>query len=81
MDYAKAILVQYLVTAGWAITGALSMGLGLAVALKIFNVMTPQIDELDELKKGNIAVAIVLAAVVLGTAAVVAVAILPETAH
>jgi len=81
MDYAKWILVQYLVTAGWAITGALSMGLGLAVALKVFNVMTPRIDELDELKKGNIAVAIVLAAVVLGTAAVVAVAILPETAH
>lgn len=80
MEYLRLVLVQYLVTVGWGIAGALSMGVGLAVALKVFTMLTPKIDEMEELKKGNIAVAIVLAAVVLGTALVVALTIMPESA-
>lgn len=81
MEYLRLVLVQYLVTVGWGIAGALSMGVGLAVALKVFTMLTPKIDEMEELKKGNIAVAIVLAAVVLGTALVVALTIMPESAR
>jgi len=77
----KFVLVQYLVTIGWGIAGALAMGIGLGVALKVFTALTPKIDEIEELKKGNIGVAIVLAAVILATAIVVAVAIMPETAR
>lgn len=77
MESLKLILLQYLVTLGWAIVGALGMGIGLGVALKVFNVMTPKIDEFEELKKGNLGVAIVLAAVVLATAIVVAVTVMP----
>jgi len=80
MQYFKFVMVQYLVTVGWAIAGALSMGIGLAVALQVFTVLTPKIDEIEELKKGNIGVAIVLAAVILATAIVVAVAVMPEAA-
>ncbi len=80
MEYWKFILLHYAVTLGWALVGAISMGVGLGVALKIFNWLTPNIDEMEELKKGNIGVAIVLAAVVVGTAIVVAVTVLPEAA-
>lgn len=65
------ILQQYLITFGWAITGAVSMAIGLGVMLKIFSLMT-KVDEWEEIEKGNIAVAIILAAVVLGTALVIA---------
>lgn len=52
------------------------MGAALALVLRLFSALTP-INEWDEIKKGNLAVAIVLAAVLLATALVVAVAILP----
>lgn len=81
MDTLKFVLFQYLVTLGWAITGAVAMGIGLGVALKVFTVLTPRIDEMEELKKGNIGVAILMAAVVLATAVVVAVTVMPEAAR
>jgi uncharacterized membrane protein YjfL (UPF0719 family) len=77
MSYFKFVLVQYLVTIGWGIAGAISMGVGLGVALLVFNKVTPRIDEIEELKKGNLGVAIILAAVILATGIVVAVAIMP----
>lgn len=64
------ILQQYLITFGWAITGAISMAVALGVLVKIFSWITP-IDEWAEIKKGNIGVAIILTAVIIGTALVV----------
>jgi uncharacterized membrane protein YjfL (UPF0719 family) len=78
MLYFKAMMFQYLVTVGWAVAAAVSMGIGLAVALKVFTLLTPKIDEIEELRKGNIAVAVVMAAVVLAMAIVVALTIMPE---
>ncbi|MFH0818159.1 MAG: DUF350 domain-containing protein [Candidatus Micrarchaeota archaeon] len=49
---------------------ALSMG-SIYLGLKMFDRMTPGIDEMDELKKGNAAVGILMAAVVLSIANVV----------
>ncbi len=73
MDVFRMVLFQYLMTFGWAVVGAVGMGVGLAVAFKIFTALTPNIDEVEELKKGNVAVAIVLAAVVISMGVVVAV--------
>ncbi len=64
------IFTQYFITFGWAITGAISMAVSLGLLVKIFSFITP-IDEWDEIRKGNMAVAVVLAAVVLGTALVI----------
>ena len=75
----KMTLLYYLVTFGWALVGAVSMGVGLAVALKIFTVLTPGIDEIEELKKGNIGVAVVLAAVIIAMGIVVAVTAMPAS--
>jgi uncharacterized membrane protein YjfL (UPF0719 family) len=65
------ILTQYLITVGWAITGAISMAISLGILLKIFSALTP-IDEWEELKKGNMAVGITMASIIIGTALVIA---------
>ncbi|MDD5041657.1 MAG: DUF350 domain-containing protein [Candidatus Peribacteraceae bacterium] len=64
------LLLQYLITFGWALTGAISMALSLSILLKIFSWITP-IDEWKEIEKGNMSMAIVLAAVILSTALVI----------
>jgi uncharacterized membrane protein YjfL (UPF0719 family) len=64
------MLTQYLITFGWALTGAISMAVSLSILIKIFSFITP-IDEWEEIKKGNVGVAIIMAAVILGTALVI----------
>ena len=81
MAYFKVVVLQYLVTVGWAIAGAISMGIGLGVALRVFTALTPNLNEMEELRKGNLAVAIVLAAVILAMGIVIAVTVLPELAR
>ncbi len=81
MAYFKMVILQYLVTVGWAIAGSIAVGIGLGVALRVFTALTPNLDEMEELRKGNWAVAIVLAAVILAMGMVIAVTILPETAR
>ena len=81
MAYFKMIFLQYLVTIGWALAGAIAMGIGLGVALRVFTALTPNLNEMEELRKGNWAVAIVLAAVILAMGIVIAITILPETAR
>jgi len=81
MAYFKMVILQYLVTVGWAIAGAISMGIGLGVALRVFTALTPNLNEMEELRKGNLAVAIVLAAVILAMGIVIAVTVLPELAR
>ena len=76
MPAIRFLMLQYLGTLGWALVGAISMGVGLGIALKIFTMLTPGIDEIEELKKGNVSVAIVIAAVIISMGAVVAISIL-----
>lgn len=60
----------------YGVVAALIMSLALGLIIRVWNWLTP-VNEWEELKKGNIAVAIVLAAVVLGFAIVVSTAIAP----
>lgn len=71
------ILLDYLVTFGWAIVGSVSMGVSLLLCLRLFAWGTHEIDEWAEIKKGNIAVAIIIASVVLSCAWVVSAVIRP----
>ena len=70
------ILRNYLIFFGYGIVGAISMSISLAIVTKVWHWLSP-IDDWDELKKGNMAVAVVQSAVIIGFAIVVAVAILP----
>lgn len=54
------------------------MSLALGILIKVWNWLTP-VDEWEELKKGNIAVAIVTSAVIIAFAIVIAAAIAPGT--
>jgi hypothetical protein len=49
---------------GWAFLSALFMGFGTGLGVKFFDIATPGLDEMEELRKGNVAVAIVVAAVI-----------------
>jgi len=73
MDYAKFLMGEYLVTFGWAIVGALSMAVSLGITLRIYDLFTPNLDEVEELKKGNVAVGIVIGALFVSVAIVVAI--------
>lgn len=71
------ILYAYLITFGWAIVGSVSMGLGIIIALKMFDLATTKVDEWELIKQGNIPMAIILAAVIIALGMVISSAIHP----
>jgi hypothetical protein len=75
----QQVLLDYLITFGWAIVGSVAMGLGIIIALKMFDLSTRKVDEWELIKQGNIPVAIILAAVVISLGIVIAAAINPMT--
>lgn len=70
------IFKEYLITFGWAITGAISMAISLGILVKVFAWITP-IDEWAEIKNGNKSVAMILSSVILGTALVIGLTLMP----
>lgn len=73
----KQIIADYIITFGWAIVGSISMGIGIIITLKLFTLVTTNIDEWKEIKEKNIAVAIVIASIILSCAWVVSSIIRP----
>lgn len=71
------ILTAYLVTFGWAIVGSISMGLGIIIAVKMFELSTHKVDEWELIKQNNIAMAIIIASVILAVGIVIASAVQP----
>lgn len=71
----STIFEAYLITFGWAITGSVSMGLGIIIAVKMFDLSTTKVDEWALIKDNNIAMAIILAAVILSVGYVIGAAI------
>jgi len=64
------LLLQYLITFGWALTGAISMAVSLGILLKIFTWINP-LNEWEEVQKGNIGMAIILSSIILGSSLVI----------
>ncbi len=71
------ILLAYLITFGWAIVGSVSMGVGIVIALKLFDLSTRNVDEWALVKQNNTSIAIILAAIIISVGIVVASAIRP----
>lgn len=71
------IMTAYLITFGWALVGSLSMGIGIIITLKLFDLSTTNVDEWELVKEGNIPIAIILAAVIISLGLVVSSAIHP----
>ncbi|MFP4498007.1 MAG: DUF350 domain-containing protein [Vulcanimicrobiota bacterium] len=57
-------VVSYLKAFGWAIVASIAMSASMGILLRVYDLMTP-IDEWEEIKKGNMACAILMAAVIL----------------
>jgi hypothetical protein len=71
------LLSAYLITFGWAIVGSVSMGIGIIIAIKLFDLATREVDEWALVKAGNIPISIILAAIILSLGIVVSAAIHP----
>ena len=52
-------LLQYLRAVGWSITAAVGFAFGVGIALKVFDWLSTEIDEWEEIKKGNVGVALI----------------------
>ena len=71
------IVQAYLITFGWALVGSVSMGIGIIITIKLFDLSTRNVDEWELIKQGNIPMAIILAAVIIALGIVVSAAIHP----
>jgi uncharacterized membrane protein YjfL (UPF0719 family) len=72
----KTFLINCAYMFGYGIAAALVMSVALGILTKIWDWITP-VDEWEEIRKGNIAMAVVLAAVIIAFAIVVSTAISP----
>lgn len=73
----NGIWIAYLVTFGWALVGSVAMGLGIVIAVKLFEISMRGVDEWQLIKENNIAMAIIMAAVILSVGIVIASAVQP----
>jgi len=48
----------------WAITAAVGFGLGVGISLKVFDWLSTDIDEWEEIKKGNMGVSMIFVALI-----------------
>ena len=55
----------YLITIGWALVGSISMAVGIIIALKLFDISTPKVNEWELVKEGNIPIAIIFGSIIL----------------
>lgn len=69
------IFVAYAITFGWAIVGSVAVGLGIIIAIKMFDMSTRDVDEWALIKQGNMAMATILAALIISLGLVISAAI------
>tara|TARA_B100000945_G_C20237200_1_gene528171 strand:- start:217 stop:447 length:231 start_codon:yes stop_codon:yes gene_type:complete len=55
----NAQLIEYLRAIGWAIAASIGFSLGVSIAVFIFNKLSSEIDEWQEIKNGNMGVALI----------------------
>lgn len=71
------MIFEYLQTFFWGLTGAVTMAVALPLLLTVFDKFTP-IDEWAEIKKGNMAVGVIIAALIIGFAIVMGFCVVPS---
>ena len=50
---------------GWAIVASLGFSFGVGLAIKVFDWLSSDIDEWEEIKKGNLGVALIIVSLIL----------------
>ena len=59
------ILMQYARAIGWSITAAVGFAFGIGIALKVFDMLSTDIDEWEEIKKGNMGVSLIFISLII----------------
>ncbi len=57
-------LNNYLRAVGWSLVAAISFSVGIALAIKIFDLFSVNLDEWEEIKKGNMAVSLIITSLI-----------------
>ena len=60
----SATLVSYVRALGWAIVASIGFSVGVAIALKVFDWFSGDIEEWEEIKKGNWSVSMIFIALI-----------------
>ncbi len=55
----KGILLEYLRAVGWSVAAAVGFAFGVGIALKVFDWLSTDIEEWEEIKKGNMGVSLI----------------------
>jgi len=64
-DELTLTLWQFARSFGWAVVAAISFAFAMGLALKVFDFLTKDIDEWEEIKKGNWGMALIITAMIL----------------
>ena len=65
------ILINMALAIAWTVVAGISFAVVIPIGIRLFNALTPGLDEIEELKKGNMAVALVFATFIVSLTAVV----------
>jgi uncharacterized membrane protein YjfL (UPF0719 family) len=57
-------ILKLLVALGWILVASIGFALGVGIALKVFNALSTNIDEWEEIKKGNWSVAMIITSLI-----------------
>ena len=60
----SGMFAQYGRSLLWAITAAIGFGLGVCISLKVFDWLSTDIDEWEEIKKGNMGVSLIFVSLI-----------------
>ncbi len=75
-DRFNSALRNALYAFAWTILGMIIFSVVISIAMRLFSALTPGIDELAELRNGNVSVALVMFAYLLSVSAIVAALVL-----
>jgi uncharacterized membrane protein YjfL (UPF0719 family) len=70
VDIAR-ILINMALAIAWTLVAGISFAIVIPIGIRLFNALIPGLDEIDELKKGNMAVALVFATFIVSLTAIV----------
>tara|TARA_Y100000590_G_scaffold456923_2_gene608469 strand:+ start:927 stop:1166 length:240 start_codon:yes stop_codon:yes gene_type:complete len=64
----QSVLSTYLRAIGWSVVAALGFSIGIGLALKVFDMMSTDIEEWEEIKNGNMGVALIFVTLIASVA-------------
>ncbi|MAD51761.1 MAG: DUF350 domain-containing protein [Candidatus Marinimicrobia bacterium] len=60
----ESTFLSYLRAIGWSIAAAIGFSFGVGLAIKVFDWLSADIDEWEEIKKGNMGVALIFVSLI-----------------